>query len=174
MSLNASRKSGFTIVEMLIALAVTAVLLASVAAAVYAGLLSHKDNTHISDLIQAARVILDRITADVRTASAVDSGPQRLTIIPPANPAGLTEVEYELTGGALCYRRTVNGAQTEHLLAGDDGGLSVEAFTVGRQTAQDAEGVWYTTSVQVELTLQAGANRVSVTACACPRRNHMD
>ena len=169
--MNDLRKNpGFTVVEMLIALAITALLLASVAIAVHGGLLSYTENTRISDLIHNARVVLDRMTSEIRTAQAVNSGEQRLTVEPPANPGGVTEIEYELDDGVLYYRRTVGGVATSYPLVGDDS-VRVEAFTVDRQTAVDDEGMPYTVSVKIQLTLAAGENRFTGTASACPRRN---
>ncbi len=163
--------TGFTIVELLVAVAIMAALLASVAVAMHACLVSQRQNVQIAGTVQAARVVLHRMMSEVRTAEAVDSGSQRVSIIPPANAENVTEIEYELTGGTLYLRRTVGGVQMSQALIAYGEDVQVEQFTVSRETDQDDQGVTYTKSLTVDLTLRSGSNRFLVVASACPRRN---
>ena len=165
-------RQGFTIVEMLLALAILAVLLSAVAVAMYASLHNYGENTEIAELTQAARVVLNRMMSEVRTADAVDSASQRVTIIPPQPDSGnVTEIEYELDGGVLYCRRTVSGVQTSESLIASDEDVEVTGFTVTRETGINGEEVEYTKSVTATLDLKSGDNTFSVTASACPRRN---
>lgn len=164
-------RRGFTIVEMLMALAILAMLLSAVALAMHASLHNYGENTKIAELTQAARVVLNRMMSEIRTAEAVDSASQRVTIVPPTNPAGLTEIEYELDDGVLYCRRIVNSVETSYVLIASGGDVNVTGFTVVRETGLDGEEVEYTKSVTTQLDLQSGDNTFSVTASACPRRN---
>lgn len=170
--MNATRKnSGFTLIEMLVAVAILAMLLASVGVALHGALLSYHENEKIAETMQVARVVLNRLVSEVRTADAVDSDSGRVTIIPPVNSEHVTEMEYELNGGVLYYRRVVMGTQESQAFISSDENVQVESFSVTRETDVDGEGVTYTTSLTVQLVLRSGANRFSLTASACPRRN---
>ena len=100
---------------------------------------------------------------------------QRITVIPPLNPEGLTLIEYELVNGSLHYRRTVNGVQSDQVFISSNESVSLEGFDVARETATalDDEGnsYTYTKSVTATLTLSSGDNSFRVTASVCPRRN---
>ena len=109
--------------------------------------------------------------SEVRTAEAIDSDSQRLSIIPPPNGDGITQVEYELTEGVLHYRRTIGASESSYTLISSTDGVQVDDFTVSRETAVDGEGMTYTRSVTARLTLRSGSNVFPVTASACPRRN---
>ena len=65
--------AGFTIAELLIALAITALLLAAVAVAFNASLANYRDNENIFKTINTARQALFRITSQIRTALVDDS-----------------------------------------------------------------------------------------------------
>lgn len=170
--MNASPKNGgFTIVEMLLAVCILAVLMASVAVAFHGSLVNYRENEKIARTIHIARVVLDRLMAEVRTADGIDSDSQRVTIVPPVNPEQITQIEYELSGGVLHYRRIIMGSEESQPFISSDDDVQVESFTVSRQTAVDGEGATYTTSLTVQLVLRSGANRFPLTASACPRRN---
>jgi prepilin-type N-terminal cleavage/methylation domain-containing protein len=62
---------GFTLAEVLISMAILAVLLTAVAAAFDASMKNYKDNEAISKTMNAARAALLRITNDIRTAHGV-------------------------------------------------------------------------------------------------------
>jgi len=166
-----SMRSGLTILEMLISLAILAVLMVAIGTAAQGVLHSHVENRKISRLAQTARVVLGRVLDDVRTADAIDADEQRITIVPPDNYEHVEEIEYEFVDGALHYRRTIAGEQASQTLlpAGDD--VQVQDFVVTRQMAQDHLGVWYTQSLTVSLTLTCGNDSLSVTGSVCPRRN---
>jgi len=164
-------RRGLTLTEVLIALAILAVLLAAVAGAVQAVLTSYTENARIAEITQTARVVLNRMMREVRTADALDSGPQRLTLIPPTNEEGITQIEYELVDGALHYRRTTTGGTDDRLLIASDESVRIDGFDVVRQVALDGEGIAYTRCVTATLTLHSGSNGFRVSASVCPRRN---
>lgn len=172
--MNTVRKNtGFTLIEMLVAAAVLAMLLASVAVALHGSLVSYRENEKIAETVQVARVVLNRLISEVRTADAVefDLDLQRVTIIPPVNSEHVTEMEYQLDGGVLYYRRVVMGTQESQAFISSDENVQVESFSVFGETEEDEEEIVYTTYVTVELVLRSGSNRFALTASACPRRN---
>jgi prepilin-type N-terminal cleavage/methylation domain-containing protein len=61
---------GFTLAEMLISLALMAVLVAAAAVAIYAAEASHAYNSEKNELITRARGVLDRISTDIRRANS--------------------------------------------------------------------------------------------------------
>lgn len=165
-------KSGFTLAEILVSMAITAALLTAVAAALHASINSYQENQKIAAATQTARTVLSRMMRDIRTADAVETTSFSVTIIPPSNPDGLQMIRYESPyDGKLHYYRTVNGDTSEYILIGDEEPISVESFYVSGEKAQDGEGVWYTTRVSAQLRLYVGDNFFFVSASACPRRN---
>ncbi len=168
---RALERTAFTVVEMLIALSIMALLLAALALATHAAFQSCAENAKIAEVTQAARVVLHRIVTEVRTADAVLGETGRIRIIPPENDQGLTEIRYELTDSALYCRRVVNGHTTSVVLVPADGAVCVEGLGISRETDVDGEGVTYTKSLTAELALRSGDNVFRVSASACPRRN---
>ena len=63
--------AGFTIIEALIALAVTGLLIAAVAVAFNASIINYNENEDIFKTINNARQALTRMTTDIRTAGKV-------------------------------------------------------------------------------------------------------
>lgn len=170
------RSSGFTLVELLLGLAISAMLLAAIAAAVHASLMSYQENEKSASLTQTARAVLNRLVNDVRTAQAVTSTETSLTIIPPDNGSGITEVQYDFTGGQLLYRVTQNGTQSSHVLVDGPAGAGaneaqISAFTVLREVGLDWQGFECTKSATVRLVLSIDGDTFGVTATAAPRRN---
>ena len=147
------KNRGFTLVEALLSLALLAMLLASVAVAVHASLQSYTANDRIASVTQTSRVILSRMMSEVRSADDVDSSATLLTITPPDDGSGLTQIQYEYTSGGLHYRRTVNGVQSDDILTGDGADeIVISAFSIVREDS--GEGV--PLSVKVRLVLVRG------------------
>lgn len=163
--------SAFTVMEALLALTILGLLLAAVAMSMQAGMKNYGENEKIAQLIQTSQVVLNRMMSEIRTAQAVDTDTQRISIIPPENDDGLTNIEYELVDGVLYYRQTINGEQTSQALISSDDVAKVVSFTVSRETAIGEDDLIYTRSVTAALELQAGDNQFTITASACPRRN---
>ncbi len=161
---------GFSLVEVLIAVTLMAVLMASVAAAVQASVQGYKENEAISAVTQAARACLARMMRDVRRADAVDSTSSSVSVVPADYGTGVTLIEYELTGGALHYKRTVSGTTTNYVLFGPSDDVTVTSFDVTRQTGV-RDSVVYTKSVTARMTFDFKGRTLTVTASADPRRN---
>ena len=167
------RNSAFTIAELLLTLALLGVLLAGLAVAIDASMLSYRENEKIATATQAARVILNRMTTEIRTAAAVDSTSTQITIVPPDDGSGLEQIQYDYAEGALYYRRTINGATASYVLLGAGDEVTVSSFAVLREVGLDWQGTPCTKSITVRLSLLVKNETFAVTASASPRRNQL-
>ncbi len=167
-----AQQAGFTLVEMLISLSLMAALLVSLAAVMNAALDSNTENIKMSETSQMGRSILKRICQDIRTATAVTTTSTSVTLIPPTNPSGVTQIKYDLTGGKLYVRRTISGTETNYVLLGDTtDNVTVETFTITSQAGTDYLGVACTATVNIQLKLDNDGNKFSLTASSSPRQN---
>ena len=161
------KTSAFTLAEVILALAILAMLLAAVAVAVHASMQSYTENERIASVTQASRVILSRMMAEVRSAADVNSSDTQLTITPPVDGSGLQQIQYEYTNGELHYRRTVSGVQSDDILTGDGADeIVISAFSIVREDSDEEVPL----SVKVRLVLARGTASFAVTASAAIRR----
>jgi prepilin-type N-terminal cleavage/methylation domain-containing protein len=161
-----TNRHGLTLVEMLMALAIVALLLAAVAVAMNGSFISMRENDRLLALAQVSRWNLSRMAADIRTADAISTTSSSLTITPPANPEGLTQICYLLQDGDLCCQRTISGVtQTHVLLSADD---PIRASSLAVATLWEDSVI---RSVTVTLGLNQEGRSYSFTASASPRRN---
>ncbi|HOF17845.1 MAG TPA: type II secretion system protein [Phycisphaerae bacterium] len=165
------KPSAFSLIELLIAIALLATLLTAVAVAVNSSVSSYTVNERLAEVTQTARSVLERMAREIRTASAADGTTTRLVLTAPADGSGLTQAEYELVNGTLYYRRTTGSGTTEHPLIASTDTVRVSSFNVQRTQAQRPGGEWYTASVTVTLTLSAGGETFPLTSTATLRRN---
>jgi len=163
----------FTLVEVLLSLAIMAMLLAAVAVAVNASLTSFRENEELADVVQTTRAVLDRISREIRTAQAVDWDYTALSIIPVDDGSGVTEIQYENVGGELVYRITKNGVQTPYVLISATGKVRLSSFDVVQELGQDYQGTPCTKSITVRLVLEVDGKLFPSTATAAPRRNQL-
>jgi prepilin-type N-terminal cleavage/methylation domain-containing protein len=168
-------KTGFTLVEILLSIALLGMLLTAVAAAMHASFQSYDQNDKLASVTQVARSILDRMTREIRTAIDIDpnSTSTRLGIQPPAD-SGVQRIEYEYTGGALYYRRTIGGVTTSQALLSPTDDVRVTSFLVlSRETGQDWQGYTCTKNVKIRLDLLVDSQALSLTASGVLRRNQV-
>lgn len=165
--------AGFTIVELLLALAITTLLLAAVAVAFNASITNYRQNEDIFKTINNARQALFRITSQIRTASAVEPNS-------PANECSLITAAAE----DITYRYNDTDDKL-YLITNDDLSDSdyvlcdnVTAMTFTRDTVtqvEDVNGVptviTKVKSVQTSMTVQSGNVQQTVSAAAVVRRN---
>jgi len=165
-------RTGFTLVEILIALAIMAGLLASVAAVVHASMLNYKENDTLTAITQNARSILNRMMREIRTAEAVSTGFSRVTIIPPDDGSGIQRIEYEYDGGTqFIYRQTIAGHTTSHVLMDNSAGKVRLLYMVVQSQQETVDDVTYTKTVTVTMKLRADNQDITIRASASPRRN---
>ena len=156
---------GFTIVELLLALAIASILLATIATAFNASIINYRENEDIFKVINSARGALFRLTSQLRTADAVDPNP-------PANECSLITAG----GDDITYRYN-NADNKLYLITNDD--LSdpdyvlcdnVTAMTFTKETVI-IESVEKVRSVQVSITVACGNVERKISAAAVVRRN---
>jgi Tfp pilus assembly protein PilW len=112
-------QAGFTLVEALVAMAMSVVLMFGVAALITSSVTDQPKISQKNTNIQTARYVLERLTREIRLGASVQSATsssvsfktyvRRSTCggagtLPAASPATLCEVTYSVTGGTL--RRT--------------------------------------------------------------------
>jgi len=162
-----SIRDGFTYVELLIALAITAVLLTAVAVALNASMVNYRENEEIFRAVNLARQALSRITTQLRTAQSVDPSA-------PANECSLVTS----TGQDITYRFDSDN-NTLYLITNDDATdddyilcENVAAMTFTKNTTT-VESVVYVKSVQISITVtnDAGDFQQTVSAAVVMRRN---
>jgi len=158
-------KNAFSIPELLIALAITAMLMVAVAVAFSASMMSYRQNEDLFKVVNSARQALYRITTQLRTATAVE----------PNEPAN--ECTFITAGGEdITYR--FNSADGKLYLITNDVTTdsdyvlceNVSAMTFARET-RTVETVTFVASVQMSMTVEIGDAQRTVSAAAVIRRN---
>ncbi len=156
---------GFTIVEMLIALAITSMLMVTMGFAFKAASMNYRVNEDIFKAYNSARQALIRITTQIRTAEAAD--PES-----PDNECSLITAERE----DITYRYD-NSDKKLYLITNDD--LTdpdyvlcdnVSAMTFEKVTfLEDAQAK--VRSFNVSMTVERGGAKPTISAAAVIRRN---
>jgi len=155
----------FTMVELLIALAITALLLAAVAAAFDASVTSYRQNESIYQVVNNSRQALLRITSQIRTADAVD-------LNTPINECTLITAD----GRNITYRFNTDD-QKLYLITNDD--FSDDDYVlchhvtsaVFQKKIGSEAGVVFVKSVQISLSVAIGNVQRTSSAAAVVRRN---
>ena len=149
------RTRAFTLAEVLISLALMALLITAAALGIDAANQSHTYNSEKSDLVAKTRGILDRIARDVRRAQAVESPDSRTIVVTLAGDVTHTYQWNGTTGGTITM--TVDdGDVTAGTLA--DG---VQVFTV----TDDQEPTF-----QIRLVLAGEQATAEAVITATPRK----
>jgi len=154
--------AGFTIAEMLIALAVMGLLLTAVAFAFNASIINYRQNEDIFKSINSARQSLHRMTTQLRTAEAVDP-----------NTAN-NVCSFILADGSTCIAyRFEPGESKLYLDSGGSAYLMCENVTAMAFTKNTATGEHdlYVESVQISMTVYSGNVSHTISATAVVRRN---
>ncbi|HLB74266.1 MAG TPA: hypothetical protein VJJ98_09630, partial [Sedimentisphaerales bacterium] len=153
------------IVELLISLAITAMLLAAVAVAFNASVINYRENEEIYRAINGARQALFRITSQLRTAIAVDpnAAANECTLI----TADSEDLTYRYDGTAKALYLVTNGDPTD-----PDYKLceNVKTVTFTKDIVVE-DAVIKVRSVQIAMTVTAGDTEEKVSAAAVIRRN---
>ena len=162
---NVKSQHAFTLVEILLALAISAVLLAAVAVAFNASVINYQQNENIFKAINGARQALFRITSQLRTADAVDPNA-------PSNECSMITA----AGDDITYRFN-SGDNTLTLITNDDPTdddytlcENVAAMTFTKDTAV-VDSVTLVKSVQMAITVTAGDTQKKLVAAAVVRKN---
>ncbi|HUV65893.1 MAG TPA: type II secretion system protein [Sedimentisphaerales bacterium] len=159
------RKTGFTLVEVLLAVAIGGMLLAAVAFAFNASAINCRENEEIFKTINNARQAMLRMTSQLRTADAVDPST-------PNNECSLITA----AGQDITYRYS-SGDKKLYLVTNDDLFDSdyvlcdnVEAMTCTKNWVVE-DSVVKVKSVQISITVSSGDMQRTVSTAAVIRRN---
>jgi len=158
----------FTLIEMMMAMTITATLLAAVGAAMDASMNSYSENEKFSSATQLGRSFVSRMTREARTCADLDSTGNTLTITPPpsTDPDDPIRIVYMTTNGILIRHVTTStGDSVQTLLGGPGDGTSVDTFIVIRE--DDAAGL--PVSITVRLILGVRDRTFAVTSSAALR-----
>ncbi len=162
---NTQYQDGFTIAELLLALAITGLLLAAVAVAFNASIINYQENEDIFKTINAARQALFRITSQLRTATAVDpnSPDNECALI----TAGGEDITYRYNNGDNKLHLIDNSSGSDYVLCDN-----VIAVTFTKTKEFDVKlDRWYVKSVQISMTVESGNVERMVSAGVVIRRN---
>jgi prepilin-type N-terminal cleavage/methylation domain-containing protein len=158
-------KSAFTLVELLICLAIVGIVLTAVAIAFDACVANYEANKGISDSVMKANQALSRITADLRCAADVDTNSE------PNNQCAMHTAE----GNDITY--LFNQSEGEIYLVDNDTSTShilcenVSLVRFDRTTAVDDSNLVYVKSVQITLTVGSGNSARNFCSAVTIRRN---
>ncbi len=154
-ALRSPRKSGLGMVELLLALAISAMLLTSVAVAFHSSVGTIEENSKVSTITQMARVVLNRMITECRSAADVDddsnapvqvggtdnsdpNNPRRwystthIGISPPTPIlAGQpSAIEYEFSNNTLYYRQKIGATTNEYQLISPADNITITNFQI--------------------------------------------
>lgn len=156
-------RPAFTLVELLISLAITAMLLAAVAVAFNASVINYRENEEIYKAINGARQALFRITSQLRTATYVvpnATATNECTLI----TADGEDLTYRYDSTAKTLYLVTNGVPTD-----PDYKLceNVKTMTFTKDIVVEGE----VRSVQIAMTVAAGGTEDKLSAAAVIRKN---
>jgi prepilin-type N-terminal cleavage/methylation domain-containing protein len=158
---NTRYKTGFTMVELLLALAVSAMLLAAVAFAFNASIINYRENEDIFKAINSTRQALSRMTSQLRTGYWVDpNSPNNECSFFTADAENIT---YEYRSADNNLYLVTNSDGQEYVLCDN-----VTAMTFTKTPTDDGTDC---KSVQISITVVSGNVQQTVSAAVVIRRN---
>ena len=166
-----SRRRGLSLVEIMISLAITALLLTAAAAAFSASADGIQANDEFFRATQAARISLHQILTQVRRGSVnTASTATDLRLITAAEDDGTGEDDYTYSYVAAENKLKLvtndNITDPDYTLASD-----VDNVSFAVETGEDYTHAPCVTRVNVAVTVKVGDNVVTLSGSACPRRN---
>ena len=166
MSLKSNKyKPAFTMVEVLVALAISALLLAAVAFAFNASAVNYEENKNISTTLNTGRQAMLRMTTELRCATAVNPAtPSNKCTFINSNGQDIT-YNYQSSEKKL-YLTTTDGVFIRNSLLCEN--VNDMNFTL--QTATK-DGLTYVKAVLISMTLQSEDFEQKISSAAVIRKN---
>ena len=162
---NTQYKTGFTLAELLIALAISAMLLVAVAVAFNASATNYQQNEDIFKVVNSARQALCRITSQLRTANPVDpNAPSNECSMFTADGENIT-YRYNSTDDKLYLITNDDSTDSDYVLCDH-----VTSMTFSKTPILTDEGL-DCKSVQISITVAIGNIQKTISAAAAIRRN---
>ena len=159
--------SGFTIIECLLALAISAVLLTAVAVAFDASVTSYRENEDMFWTMNNARQALTRMTSEIRTAGYLN-GTTWYGVAHSATPSN--QCVLYLPDQELISYKFVSADKKLYLVKNATNYVLCDNVVNATFTTTSTNGV-DATSVQISLTVQSGHSQRTLAAAAVVRRN---
>jgi len=153
--------SGFTIVELLIVLAITALLLTSLAAAFSASIMNYRQNEGIFKAVNNARQALCRITTQVRTGLVDPNNILDQSMCQLLCSDGSEVMYWYNSGENKLYLRDIS-SNVDYVLCDN-----VIAMTFKKDDSSPTGDV---KSVQISMTVESGDVQKAVSAAAVVRK----
>lgn len=158
---NTASTSGFTVIECLIALAISAMLMTAVAVAFNASIVNYCENESMFTALNNARQALTRMTRELRTGYIVDPAAA-------ANECNFwtaddQDITYEYRSADNKLYLITNSDSSEYVLCDN-----VTAMTFTRTLTDDGTDC---KSVQISMTVQCDGTERTLSAAAVIRRN---
>ena len=152
---------GFTIVELLVSLAIAGLLLAAIAVAFNASVINYRENEDIFKTVNNTRQALSRITTDLRTGHSfkLDDPDYQCTFF----AAGNKDITYEYRIANNNLYLITNSDNQEYLLCDNVGSMSFIKTLTDEGT--DVK------SVQISMTVFSGNIQRTISAAAVVRKN---
>jgi len=156
------RLHGFTIIECLIGLAISAVLLTAVAVAFNASIINYRENEDMFWSMNNARQALTRMTSEIRIGYPVNpADPNNQCSFITAPPAS-EDITYEFRSADHKIYLKKNATNQEYVLCDD-----VVAASFSKVYTEEADDV---RGVEISLTIQCGGSRRTLSSVAAVRR----
>jgi len=162
---NSKYKTGFTIAELLIALAISAMLLVAVAVAFNASAVNYQENEDIFRTINNARQALFRMTSQLRTSSAVNpNAPSNECSMITAAGEDIT-YRYNNVDNKLYLVTNYDLSDSDYVLCDNVTAMTFSKIPILTDDGPDSK------SVQISITVASGNVQKTISAAAAIRRN---
>ncbi len=161
-----NKKTGFTLVEILIALIIAAFIMATVAIAFNASSVNYEENKKDISNLNNMRQALNRMTKQIRTAQAVDpNAPLHQCTILTADGDNITYSHNTDTDQLFLITNDVT-TDSDYLLCNN-----VKILTFTKETDIE-DGITYVKSIKIRMITQTDDGRkYKLSASSVPRRN---
>jgi len=172
-----NKHNGFTLVELLIAMALMTFLLASLGLGMRASMQTYTENDKLANVTQTARVVLNRMGTEIRSARSVTATDTSVTIYPAFVEGGVSRIEYNYSNGTLYYNQYSGSDAASYalltqtvVLTSEDDMVCIKNFAVSTQTGTDHSGNPAVANVIVTIQINCGDDVYPYTISVAPRR----
>jgi prepilin-type N-terminal cleavage/methylation domain-containing protein len=164
MTVQKNKRCGFTVAELLVALAVMALLLTAVAVAFNASAINYEENKDMFNAINMGRQAIARMTNQLRTANAVATAEAatQCSFFDTANAN--VRFLYDSTAKILyLYPDLANNPSTRYVLCNN-----IAAMTFARTVVTGSPN--YVKSVQMSMTITVGGSSQTIASAVVLRK----
>jgi len=171
---NTQRAEGFTLVELLLGLAISGMLLAALAAAFNASVVNYQENREAYEAVNNARLALFRMTTQLRTAGWEDPNGVIVAVTPddPDDPNAASRCSFYTSSGEDITYEFRSPDRTLYLITNADGQESVlcgnvTAATFAKTPTPDGEDC---NGVQISLSVESNGQTRTFSSSVAVRR----